>query len=104
MIIATFFVRNETPAGFLIRGHSGTAESGKDIVCAAVTSAVMLAANLITESFGVKAKVTVGKNTVFIRGCEDSNGQKVIRALKDHITAIQSDYPDAVRIITETEE
>lgn len=104
MIQATFFFRNELPVGFLIGGHSGTAESGKDIVCAAVTSAVMLTVNTITESFGIQAKVTVGKNAVSMRGCQDPNGQKVIAALRDHIQAIQSDYPDAIRIITETEE
>ena len=104
MIKATFFVRNETPVGFLISGHSGTAESGKDIVCAAVTSAVMLTVNTITETFGIKAKVKVGKNTVSVRECGDPNGHKVFGALRDHIKAIQSDYPDAIRIITETEE
>jgi len=104
MIKATFFYRAKTPVGFEVSGHSGTAESGKDIVCAAVTSAVMMAVNTITESFGAKAKVTVGENTVSIHGCKDPNGHKVIGALKDHLAAIQSDYPDAIRIITETEE
>ena len=106
MIKATFCYRDQTPVGFLISGHSGTAESGKDIVCAAITSAVMLTANTITQSFGIKAKVTVGENTVSVQRCDDPNGQKIISALKDHIQAIQSDYPDAIliRIITETEE
>lgn len=104
MIKAAFYYRNDKPFGFRVTGHSGTAESGKDIVCAAVTSAVMLAANTITESFGVKAEIAVGENSVSIRGCQDPDGQKVIGALKDHIKTIQSDYPDTIRIITETEE
>ena len=104
MIKATFFYRAQTPVGFQISGHSGTEKYGKDIVCAAVTSAVMFAANTITHSFGVKAKVTVGENTVSIKRCEDPNGHKVIGALRDHLAAIESDYPDAIRIITETEE
>ena len=85
-------------------GHSGTAESGKDIVCAAVTSAVMLTANTILHAFELKATVVVGENKVTIHGCEDPNGQKVIGALRDHLKAIQSDYPHAIRINTETEE
>lgn len=104
MIKATFFYRAQTPVGFQVTGHSCTAESGKDIVCAAVTSAVMFAANTITESFAAKATVTVGKNSVSVRQCGDQNGQKIIGALKDHLAVIQTDYPDAIRIITETEE
>lgn len=104
MIKAVFYYRAKVPVGFQVTGHSCTAESGKDIVCAAVTSAVMFAANTITESFGIKAMVTVGTNTVFVEKCEDLNGQKIIGALKDHLAVIQTDYPDAIRIITETEE
>lgn len=106
MIKATFWYRDKTPVGFQVTGHSGTQESGKDIVCAAVTSAVMFAVNTITETFGAKATVTVGKNSVFVEKCEDSNGQKIIGALKDHLAVIQTDYPYAlnIRIITETEE
>ena len=38
MIRASFYLRNGKLAGFHIKGHSGYAESGNDIVCSAVSA------------------------------------------------------------------
>ena len=48
MIQAKILRRNGRTAGFSVSGHAGYADSGKDIVCAAVSSAVQLTANGIT--------------------------------------------------------
>ena len=49
MIRATFYknVENGSLVGFNIKGHSGYAESGSDIVCASVSSMTMLFLNMI---------------------------------------------------------
>ena len=44
--------------GFWIQGHSGYAEEGSDIVCAAVSSAAYMTANTILEVLGISADVT----------------------------------------------
>ena len=44
--------------GFCLRGHSGYAEQGADIVCAAVSSAAYMAANTITEIIGADPEIT----------------------------------------------
>jgi uncharacterized protein YsxB (DUF464 family) len=38
MIKATFYIQNDEFKGFALRGHANTADYGKDILCAAVSS------------------------------------------------------------------
>ena len=45
--------------GFSVSGHSGYAESGEDIVCAAISAIVTMAEATINEVCGAKAKVRV---------------------------------------------
>lgn len=56
MINAEFFKKNEILTGFTVKNHSGYAENGKDIVCSAVTSAVQMAINTITDVALIDAK------------------------------------------------
>lgn len=49
MIKAVFAVKGEKFIGFTVKGHSGYAESGNDIICAGVSSALMLTVNTITD-------------------------------------------------------
>lgn len=67
MIIAEFFRKNGEITGFKVSGHAGYDESGKDIVCASVSSAVMMTANLITEIFGFAADVSAVNDTVTLK-------------------------------------
>ena len=45
--------------GFEARGHSGYAEAGADIVCAAVTSAIRLVEATVNDVLGLAASVKV---------------------------------------------
>ncbi len=45
--------------GFEIRGHSGLAPEGSDILCAAVSAMSQLVINTLTEEFSVPLEVTV---------------------------------------------
>ena len=56
MIIAVFF-EGENGRGFEISGHAG-GNAGRDIVCAAVSSAVYMAANTVTEIIKVRADIS----------------------------------------------
>lgn len=67
MIIAEFFRKNGEITGFKVSGHAGYDESGRDIVCASVSSAVMMAANLITEIFGFEAEISAVDDTVTLK-------------------------------------
>ena len=55
MINAKFFKSGDLYTGFCVEGHSGSAESGQDIICAFVSSACYMAANTITEVIKLSA-------------------------------------------------
>lgn len=57
--VTIFYEKKDTISGFMAEGHSGYSERGSDIVCSAVTTAVMTAANGITDVLGLNAKVKV---------------------------------------------
>jgi uncharacterized protein YsxB (DUF464 family) len=49
MIEVTFDIRDKSLIGFEFSGHAGYAESGKDIVCAGVSSLVLNMINSVEE-------------------------------------------------------
>lgn len=51
MIHAAFFVKNGRQAGFTVSGHSGLADPGADILCAAVSAMTMLVVNTLQGGF-----------------------------------------------------
>ena len=51
-----FFTDGDRITGFSISGHSGYAEAGSDIVCAAISAVVTMAEATINEVCGAKAK------------------------------------------------
>ncbi|MEE1154583.1 MAG: ribosomal-processing cysteine protease Prp [Acutalibacteraceae bacterium] len=63
--------------GFRITGHSGYAESGSDIVCAAISSVALMVANTITEIIGVNAEIDV----------DEENGDMLLRVFQKDATA-----------------
>lgn len=67
MTIAEFYKKNGEITGFKVKGHSGYDEEGSDIVCASISSAVMMTANLITDIFGYKADVSVVGDTISLK-------------------------------------
>jgi uncharacterized protein YsxB (DUF464 family) len=99
MIQADFFESDGKLTGFRISGHSGYAESGSDIVCAAVSSAVQFAANTVTEGFGLKADVSAEGETVGFGLCgDDERAVTVIRMLKLHLECLSEDFPETIKI------
>ena len=58
MITVTFKTNGNLICGFTVSGHSDYAQEGSDIVCAAVSSAVIMSANTITEVQHINADVT----------------------------------------------
>ena len=68
MIRVDFFTAKDGGLnGFQIKGHSGSAASGEDIVCAAVSSAAYLTANTITEILHADASVFVDDGEMALR-------------------------------------
>lgn len=100
MIEAHFFIR-KNKAGFTVKGHSGSAESGNDIVCAAVSSACYMAANTITEILGVGAETEVDDGYMHFSISGSDAATDIIRGLKLHMEGLSDQYPDFVSVTTE---
>ena len=101
MIQARFQWKKGLISVFSIQGHAGYAESGEDICCASVSSAVQLAINAVTENAGVKALVKVLDNRIEVRfpGEFSDFAEKMFRALAVHLEQIGEEFPGSVSVI-----
>ncbi len=95
-----FHVNDNQLTGFEISGHSGFALEGSDIVCAAISSAAIMAANTVTDIIGDKADITEKDGYLRFSLIEGSNASvKVLEGLRLHLTQISEQYPDNIKII-----
>ena len=101
MITARFRCSSNRKIGFSISGHAGYADSGKDIVCAAVTSAVELCANGITEVLGVNAEVAVNENEIVLSLPQNSDERAYdfMEALFLHLNLLSQNYRKNVKVL-----
>ena len=98
MIRAEFFEKNREIVGFRVKDHSGYAESGEDIVCAAVSSAVQLTANLL-EAMGFEPDVKLGENVVECTLPSSGDLQSTIHGqFKIHLESVQDEFPENINI------
>ncbi|MBQ3259436.1 MAG: ribosomal-processing cysteine protease Prp [Clostridia bacterium] len=102
MICATFLKRNGVLCGFSVQGHSGSAPSGQDIVCAAVSSAVYMAANTVTDVCGCTADIREedGQFTLTVTKGE-ADAQAILQGLTLHLKGLAQQYPNFIKILTE---
>lgn len=98
MIVAKFFCREGYPRGFAVSGHAGFAEAGSDIVCAAVTSAVQLVCNTITDVLCEEAQVAVEEDRITLRLDDGAcAAQGLLEGLYLHLQILQEQYPGHVK-------
>ena len=100
-----FFTEGDRITGFSISGHSGYAEAGSDIVCAAVSAVVTMAEATINDVCGAKAKVRVGENEARItlklpKSCdEEETVQAVLAGMMVTLINLQEDYSDFIEVL-----
>lgn len=93
MLKAVFYKGAEGFTGFSISGHAGYGTEGNDIVCAAITSAVELTCNTVTEFFGADARAEVLENEVRLTLDKPSEpSQQLIASLYAHIDNIAREH------------
>ena len=91
--------------GFSVSGHSGYAESGSDIICAAITAVVTMAEATINDVCGAKAKVRVKSDTARITltlpaSCdEEESVQAVLAGMMLTLCSMRDDYPDYIEVL-----
>jgi len=89
--------------GVVLSGHANFADIGKDVVCAAVTSAFQLCANAITENLAIKdAEVFIGENMAGIELSKDPGvtAEAFMAALWLHLSLLAGQYPQNIKITT----
>ena len=100
-----FFTQDERITGFSVSGHSGYAESGADIVCAAISAVVTMAEATINEVCGAKAKVRVKEEDARITltlpaSCdEEETVQAVLAGLLLYLCNLRDEYPDYIEVL-----
>ena len=100
MIKARIYRKNQKICGFEISGHAGYAAAGEDIVCAAVSSAALMAANTITEILGVSAKAEAESGSMIFNLSETNDKtEAILRGLELHLTELSKQYPLNIKVI-----
>ncbi len=97
MLKAVFYRKNGRLCRCSVKGHAGYAEHGQDVVCAAVSSAVQLTANLLTETFKENAQAAAKGDTVNIRTDGSDISVKLLEALYVHLQCISEEFPDTIK-------
>ena len=100
-----FFTEDDRITGFSISGHSGYAEAGQDIVCAAISAVVTMAEATINDVCGAKAKVRVKEEDARITltlpaSCdEEESVQAVLAGMLLTLINLRDDYPDYIEVL-----
>ena len=109
MTTVTFHMEGERIVGFTVQGHSGYADEGSDIICAAVTSAVRLTECAVNDVLGLGASVKVRESDASITmkipgGLSEANEttcQTLLAALMVHFASLHEEYPDHISVMEE---
>ncbi len=86
-------------------GHSGYAEAGRDIVCAAVSAVVTMAETTINDVCGAKAKVRVKDEDARVTltlpaSCDEEEAvQAVLAGMMLTLCSLRDDYPDYIEVL-----
>ena len=100
-----FFRDGARITGFSISGHSGYAEAGSDIVCAAISAVVGMAEATINDVCGGKAKVRVKEADARITltlptVCEEEESiQAVLAGMMLYLLSLRDDYSDYIEVL-----
>ena len=100
-----FFTESDRITGFSVSGHSGYAESGADIVCAAISAVVTMAEATINEVCGAKAKVRVKDEqaritlTLPVSCDEEESVQAVLAGMMLYLCNLRDEYSDYIEVL-----
>jgi uncharacterized protein YsxB (DUF464 family) len=107
MTTVTFSSQGSRITGFEVKGHSGYAPEGEDIVCAAITSAVRLTECAVNDVLGLEASVKVREKDASITlklpnglgQTNESTCQTLLAALMVHFVQLAEEYPDNISVL-----
>ena len=98
-------MEDERITGFSVSGHSGYAEEGSDIVCAAISALVTMAEATINDVCGAKAKVRVKNEDARVTltlpaSCdEEDTVQAVLAGMMLTLCNLRDENPDYIEVL-----
>ena len=107
MTTVTFLTEESRIIGFDAKGHSGYADEGEDLVCAAITSAVRLVEATVNEVMGVCASVKVVPEEALIAfrlpgslgSAAETTCQNLLIGLMVYLSELHDEYPDNIEVM-----
>jgi len=100
MIKIEFYSGINGLCGFEASGHSGNGEYGEDVLCAFVSSACLMTANTVTEVLGLDTDAQSDDGYLKLMILENSSSaQDVLNGLKLHMTELEKEYPENIKVI-----
>lgn len=112
MTTVTFHSADGRIDGFVVEGHSGYAEEGADIVCAAISAAVGLTECTINEVLGVGAPVRAREEDARISlklpaGLGEANEhtcQNLLTGMMVYLQAMGEEYPENLIVLLDDDD
>lgn len=107
MTTVTFYSEGSRLTGLEMKGHSGYAPQGEDIVCAALTSAIRLTECAVNDVLGLEAAVKVRDRDTSISlklpkaldSDSESVCQTLLAALLVHCVQLAEEYPENITVL-----
>lgn len=94
-------LENGEICGFRIDGHAGYDEHGKDIVCAAVSSAAYMVVNTISDIMNIDAEIKVYDDGYMYLRVPSENAylcEILLKGLKNHFILMEESYPKNIKV------
>ena len=109
MTTITFRTEGDRIIGFDSQGHSGYAEEGSDIVCAAISSTIGLVVATINDVLGLAASVKVRESDTSISfrlpgglgQTAESTCQALLTGLMLYLSELRDEYPENIEVLEE---
>lgn len=107
MTTITFFYKNDACCGFSVKGHSGYAHEGSDIVCSAISSCTEMFGFGIAEVFDEKrGSLTVDEKTTEISfkipedisETENDKWKLLVGMYFSYMTELENSYKKYIKI------
>ena len=100
-----FFTEEDRITGFSVSGHSGYAEAGADIVCAAISAVVSMVEATVNDVCGGKAKVRVKEADARVTltlptSCDEEDTiQAILAGMMVYFIDLRDQYPDYIEVL-----
>lgn len=112
MTTITFHSTDSRLDGFVVEGHSGYAEEGSDIVCAAVSAAVGLVECTVNDVLGLEASVKIRPQDARIAfrlpgGLSEVNEQtcqNLLTGLMVYLEGVSEEYPENLAVLLDDDD